>query len=96
MLAHVIGYTGEISEQELDLPEFAKYEQGDVVGKFGIEQQYNDMLMGVDGQRQVVVDNRGQERAERSGSSQRSPGKTCSSRSIWTCRRSRNWRWTRP
>ena len=62
MLAHVIGYTGEISEQELDLPEFAKYNQGDVVGKFGIEKQYNDTLMGVDGQRQVVVDNRGQVR----------------------------------
>ena len=59
MLAHVIGYTGEISEQELDAPEFAKYNQGDVVGKFGIEKQYNDTLMGVDGQRQVVVDNRG-------------------------------------
>ena len=58
-LAHVIGYTGEISEQELDAPEFAKYNQGDVVGKFGIEKQYNDTLMGVDGQRQVVVDNRG-------------------------------------
>ena len=58
-LAHVIGYTGEISEQELDEPEFAKYNQGDVVGKFGIEKQYNDTLMGVDGQRQVVVDNRG-------------------------------------
>jgi penicillin-binding protein 2 len=62
MLAHVIGYTGEISEQELDAPEFAKYNQGDVVGKFGIEKQYNDTLMGVDGQRQVVVDNRGQVR----------------------------------
>jgi penicillin-binding protein 2 len=62
MLAHVIGYTGEISEQELDLAEFAKYNQGDVVGKFGIEKQYNDTLMGVDGQRQVVVDNRGQVR----------------------------------
>jgi penicillin-binding protein 2 len=61
-LAHVIGYTGEISEQELDSPEFAKYNQGDVVGKFGIEKQYNDTLMGVDGQRQVVVDNRGQVR----------------------------------
>ena len=61
-LAHVIGYTGEISEQELDAPEFAKYNQGDVVGKFGIEKQYNDTLMGVDGQRQVVVDNRGQVR----------------------------------
>lgn len=61
-LAHVIGYTGEISEQELDQPDFAKYNQGDVVGKFGIEKQYNDSLMGVDGQRQVVVDNRGQVR----------------------------------
>jgi penicillin-binding protein 2 len=62
MMAHVIGYTGEISEKELDDPEFAKYNQGDVVGKFGIEKQYNDTLMGVDGQRQVVVDNRGQVR----------------------------------
>jgi penicillin-binding protein 2 len=62
MLSHVTGYTGEISEQELDLPEFAKYEPGTVVGKFGIEKQYNDMLMGVDGQRQVIVDNRGQVR----------------------------------
>src|SRR5215471_8808378 len=62
MLAHVIGYTGEVSEQELDLPEFAKYNPGDIVGKFGIEKEYNDTLMGVDGQRQVVVDNRGQVR----------------------------------
>jgi penicillin-binding protein 2 len=57
--AHVIGYTGEISEQELDAPEFAKYNSGDVIGKFGLERQYNDTLMGVDGERQVVVDNRG-------------------------------------
>jgi penicillin-binding protein 2 len=60
--AHVIGYTGEISESELDEPEFAKYETGAVIGKFGIEKQYNDTLMGVDGQREVVVDNRGRER----------------------------------
>jgi len=62
MLAHVIGYTGEISEQELDMPEFAKYDPGTAIGKFGIERQYNDTLAGVDGQRQVVVDNRGQVR----------------------------------
>ena len=62
MLAHVIGYTGEISEAELDMPEFAKYEPGAEVGKFGIERQYNDWLTGVDGRRQVVVDNRGQVR----------------------------------
>ncbi len=62
MMAHVIGYTGEISEEELDSPEFAKYNPGDVIGKFGLEREYNDSLMGVDGQRQVVVDNRGQVR----------------------------------
>jgi penicillin-binding protein 2 len=63
LAAHVIGYVGEVSENELNSPEFIKYEQGDVVGKQGIERQYNDMLMGVDGQRQVIVDNRGNERA---------------------------------
>ncbi|MBM3774470.1 MAG: penicillin-binding protein 2 [Acidobacteria bacterium] len=62
MAAHVIGYTGEISEAELDSPEFARYNSGDVVGKFGIERQYNDHVMGIDGQRQVIVDNRGRER----------------------------------
>jgi penicillin-binding protein 2 len=62
MLAHVIGYTGEISEAELDSPEYAKHEPGDIVGKFGLEQRYNEWLTGVDGQRQQVVDNRGQVR----------------------------------
>ena len=61
LAAHVIGYVGEVSEAELDSPEFIKYDQGDVVGKAGIERQYNDTLMGKDGQRQVVVDNRGNE-----------------------------------
>ncbi len=61
LAAHVIGYVGEISEAELDLPEFIKYDQGDMIGKAGIEREYNDTLMGQDGQRQVVVDNRGNE-----------------------------------
>ena len=62
MMAHVIGYTGEVSEEDLDSPEFAKYEPGAVVGKFGLERKYNSTLMGVDGQRQVVVDHLGQVR----------------------------------
>ncbi len=61
LASHVVGYVGEVSEAELDSPEFIKYDQGDVVGKAGIERQYNDILMGKDGQRQVVVDNRGNE-----------------------------------
>ena len=60
--AHVIGYVSEVSEAELNTPEFAKCKQGDLVGKAGIERQYNETLMGVDGQRQVIVDNRGRER----------------------------------
>jgi penicillin-binding protein 2 len=64
LAAHLVGYTGEISEKELDLPEFARYEQGDIVGKAGIERQYNEILRGVDGQRRVVVDNLGHVREE--------------------------------
>lgn len=62
LAAHLVGYTGEISEKELDMPEFAKYEQGDIVGKAGIERQYNETLRGIDGQRRVVVDNLGRVR----------------------------------
>jgi len=61
--AHVIGYVGEISESELDSPDYAgKYHLGDIVGKQGLEKQYNDILMGVDGQHRAEVDNTGRER----------------------------------
>jgi len=62
LAAHVIGYVGEVSEAELSTPEFANFHQGDVIGKDGIERQYNDQLMGVDGQRRVEVDSYGNER----------------------------------
>jgi penicillin-binding protein 2 len=62
LAAHAIGYVGEVSEAELNTPEFARFHQGDVIGKDGIERQYNDQLMGVDGQRRVEVDSFGNER----------------------------------
>jgi penicillin-binding protein 2 len=62
LAAHVIGYVGEVSEAELSTPEFANFHQGDVIGKDGIEREYNDQLMGVDGQRRVEVDSFGNER----------------------------------
>ena len=58
----MIGYVGEVSEPELNTAEFARYNQGDLIGKAGVERQYNEVLTGVDGQRQVLVDNRGNER----------------------------------
>jgi penicillin-binding protein 2 len=62
MLAHLLGYVGEINDPELNSPEFARYNPGDLIGKFGIERQYNDHLAGKDGQRQVRVDNLGRHR----------------------------------
>jgi penicillin-binding protein 2 len=64
LAAHVIGYVGEVSDQELNTTEFAKYSQGDKVGKEGLERQYNDLLMGIDGQRQVEVDSLGREHTQ--------------------------------
>jgi len=55
--AHVVGYVGEIGEAELDAPQFIDYHQGDLIGKDGLERQYDKTLRGVDGQQRVLVDN---------------------------------------
>src|SRR5919198_370602 len=60
-MAHLIGYVGEVSEEELNRPQYELYEPGDVVGKSGVEQYYNDMLMGKDGSRRALVNSRGKE-----------------------------------
>jgi penicillin-binding protein 2 len=72
--AHLIGYTGEVSEKQLNTAEFAKYNQGDVIGQTGVERQYNELLTGIDGQRQVVVDVHGVER-QLIGLKEAKPGK---------------------
>ncbi|HUK86090.1 MAG TPA: penicillin-binding protein 2 [Terriglobales bacterium] len=60
-LAHLIGYVGEVSEEMLDNPKYEFFQPGDVVGKSGVEQYYNDILMGQNGYRRVVVNSRGKE-----------------------------------
>ncbi len=64
LAAHALGYVGEVSPEELKKPNgpFSKekgYKLGDIIGKFGIERTYNDILMGKDGERRVLVDSRG-------------------------------------
>ena len=56
--SHLIGYVGEISEAELNSQEWGTHNPGDLIGKMGVERFYNDTLTGIDGQRQVRVDNR--------------------------------------
>src|SRR3989440_7210754 len=60
-MAHVIGYVGEVSEDMLNQPQWELYNPGDVVGKSGVELEYNQVLMGKNGSRQVVVNSRGKE-----------------------------------
>src|SRR4051812_28502143 len=59
--AHLVGYVGEVSEADLNRPQFELYQPGMIVGKSGLEQQYNTMLMGTDGKRRSLVDNHGNE-----------------------------------
>jgi len=62
--AHALGQVGEISERQLQLPEFKGLPPGALVGQAGIESRYNRELMGQDGFRRVVVNSRGLEVAE--------------------------------
>ncbi len=59
--AHLIGYVGEVSEDDLNNPRYATYEPGDVVGKAGVEETYDALLRGQDGARDVIVDSHGRE-----------------------------------
>lgn len=56
--AHVLGYLGEVTQGEVDRSDGA-YAAGDLVGKRGIEQVFDPLLRGRDGERVVVVDSRG-------------------------------------
>lgn len=58
-IGHVIGYVGEISGDELGQERFAEYEQGMVIGKDGLERQYEEQLQGRRGVRYLEVDARG-------------------------------------
>jgi penicillin-binding protein 2 len=53
--SHLLGYVGEISEKELSDPKRTGYRSGDLIGKAGIERQYERWLRGVDGKRFVEV-----------------------------------------
>jgi len=59
--SHLIGYVGEVSEEDLNNPRYAYYEPGDVVGKAGVEETYDELLRGQDGSMDVVVDSHGRE-----------------------------------
>ena len=65
-LAHVLGYVGEISPKQLESDEYKDkgLRAGDVIGKGGLEQYYDEYLRGKPGYRKVIVDSRGRVQTE--------------------------------
>jgi penicillin-binding protein 2 len=59
MVASFVGYTGEVSEKELNDPKYANYKPGQQIGKGGLEKQYESILHGKEGVRFDEVDARG-------------------------------------
>lgn len=57
--AHVLGYMGEITSDELKDPNYLNYKPGDQVGRGGIEQSYEKTLKGKDGGEIFEVDSSG-------------------------------------
>ncbi len=72
-MSHASGYVGEVSEQQIEASN-GKLRPGDFAGKSGLERQYNDLLMGTDGMRRVVVNSVGKE-VGRLSQQEATPGK---------------------
>lgn len=60
LAAHLLGYVREISPEELKDPRYESLEQGDYVGKQGVEYTYDSLLRGVNGASRVQVDASGE------------------------------------
>ena len=63
-LAHVLGYVGEISPEQLKQPDYKERKPGDMIGLEGLEAVYDEYLRGSDGYRKVIVDSRGHIQSE--------------------------------
>ena len=60
--AHLLGYVGEISPEQLEKPEFADLHQGSIVGQYGVEKSFDRHVRGQAGQKSVEVDALGHEK----------------------------------
>jgi penicillin-binding protein 2 len=56
LASHVIGYLGEINENELRSGKYSNNSSGDRIGKSGVEGRWHNYLNGITGGQQVEVD----------------------------------------
>jgi penicillin-binding protein 2 len=57
---HVLGYLGQVSPEELKDPSFADLRPGQLVGRGGVEQHYEEYLRGTDGWLKQEIDAQGE------------------------------------
>jgi penicillin-binding protein 2 len=61
MMAHMLGYVSEISDEELKNKSLKGYSPGDNIGRYGLERAYETYLRGKDGEKRVEVNAMGRE-----------------------------------
>ena len=61
LASHLIGYLGEVDEDELKQAKETPYRMGALIGKYGVEYRWENDLRGTDGGRQIEVDALGRE-----------------------------------
>ena len=59
--SHIFGYTGEITEKQLENQIGNYYRQGDIIGATALEKSYENYLRGEKGHKFILVDARGRE-----------------------------------
>ncbi len=62
--AHLLGYLQEVSVDEIRTQPEKNWRGGEMIGKSGLEKQYNDTLIGREGRILEIVDSLGRPRAE--------------------------------
>jgi len=75
LAAHALGYVGEVSEDQIRKDPSSEYDLGEIVGKDGVERQYDADLKGVKGWKQVVVNSLGREIQEIEEGRKPNPGR---------------------
>lgn len=64
LASHVLGYLQEISPAEMDMDQYKSRRMGDLIGKTGLEMQYEDSLVGTPGKLLEIVDSVGRDIGE--------------------------------
>lgn len=54
--SHILGYVGQISAEQIKQERFKEYNSTDLLGKDGIEEQYESILRGENGKQLIEVD----------------------------------------